>query len=496
MVLLDRSVIPPAVLFLALPAIVTAWTLWLALVQTKSARTRRLGMLTIATLVWASTLLVRMDGLSGGTTGVFHWRWTASGEDRFLAERKQAPSDRPAAPVAAQPLVAAADDWPEYRGGARDATVVGVKIVTDWKTAPPEQVWRRRVGPGWSSIVIVAGRLFTQEQRGEIEAVVCYDAATGDEVWVHEDKTRFSEALGGDGPRATPTFADGVLYTLGANGALNALDAATGAVKWSRNIVTDVGAPIPQWGFTSSPLVVAGRVVVFAGGEKEESLLAYDAPDGTPVWKAAPGKHSYSSPQLVSLDGQEQLLFVSDVELSALDPATGRTLWRFPASGGQGQPSIQAHAIGPSQLLVSFNADAGTVLLDVAHNGGQWQTNPKWTTKNLKPFFNDFVRFQGSLYGFDGTIFSCVDLETGERLWKKGRYGAGQVLLLADQGLLLVLSEQGEVVLVAADPKQLRELGRFQAIDGKTWNHPTLARDRLYVRNAEEMACYRLKLEP
>lgn len=494
--LLDRSVIPPVVIFLALPTIMTAWTLWLAIVRTK-ARPRRIGMLAIAALVWASTLLVRMDGLSGETTGVFHWRWSASGEDLFLAERKDSSvaAERRQTPISAKPLVAREGDWPHFRGGSRDAVVTGVKIATDWNESPPQQVWRRRIGPGWSSITAVDRRLFTQEQRGDLEAVVCFDAATGDEMWAHEDQTRFSEGLGGDGPRATPTFADGIVYSLGATGILNALDAATGEVKWSRNIAQDSGASIPQWGFAGSPLVISGRVIVFAGGDREESLLAYEAASGEVAWKGGRGKHSYSSPQLATIAGDEQLLFLSDVELSSLDPATGRTLWRLPAGREQGQPSTQPHPINPSQLLVSFNPDAGTMLLDVSHDDGQWQTEPKWITRNLKPFFNDFVRHEGALYGFDGTIFSCVDLDTGKRRWKKGRYGAGQVLSLADQGLLLVLSEKGEVVLVAADPEKHQELGHFQAIEGKTWNHPTIVDDRLYVRNAEEIACYRLKLE-
>jgi hypothetical protein len=146
-------------------------------------------------------------------------------------------------------------------------------------------------------------------------------------------------------------------------------------------------------------------------------------------------------------------------------------------------------------LLIAFTEAAGTMRLKVGRNGEAWNIEDVWKggTKALKPYFNDYVTYEDSIYGFDGTIFCCVDLENGKRRWKGGRYGGGQVLLLADQGVLVVISEQGEVVLVAANPEKHEELGKFQAIEGKTWNHPTVIDNKLYVRNAEEMACYELK---
>ena len=504
MVLRHQSIVIPAVVFPVLQAVFTAWAGWLWFTQAKPARLRRTGMLAIAALAWAATLLVRMDGLSGETSAVFHLRWTPSAEELYLVESKNpdaaGETSSPPSP-SAEPLVAKEGDWPTFRGGERDATVTGVKIATDWNEHPPKQLWRRRIGPGWSSITVVDDRLFTQEQRGDDEAVVCFDAATGEVIWSHEDDARFSETLGGDGPRATPTFHDGMIYALGATGILNCLDATTGEVKWTRNIAKDSGAKTPDWGFTSSPLVIDARVIVFSGGNLEtggdpaKSLLAYDATTGEPQWQASGGSHSYSSAQRAEFGGVEQVLFLGDASLNAVDPANGTPLWQFAAGGEMGQPSIQPHPINSSQLLVSFTPDGGTILLDVKRDGEAWKADPAWIKKTLKPFFNDFVRHEDALYGFDRTIFCSVDLATGKLNWKGGRYGAGQVLLLADQGVLLVITEKGEAVLVAADPKEHRELGKFQAIEGKTWNHPTLVGDRLFVRNAEEMACYELKME-
>jgi outer membrane protein assembly factor BamB len=352
-------------------------------------------------------------------------------------------------------------------------------------------VWRRPVGPGWSSVIVVDGRLFTQEQRGEKEAVVCLSADTGAEIWSHEEPGRFWDSLSSAGPRATPTFADGRIYAQGATGTLLCLNAASGRKVWSRNILTDSGGKLPDWGIASSPLVTHGVVVVSSAGQGGKSLLAYRADTGDLAWTANAGLNSYSSPHLARLAGRQQVLFINDKGLLSLDPPTGKTLWEY-AAPGQPPRSLQPLPVSDTQLLVPLGMEAPTDLLEVSPAGNAFTVTKRWTSRNLKPSFNDFVLHDGHIYGFDGSIFTCVELKTGNRKWKKGRYGTGQVLLLADQPVLVVLSDQGQVVLVAANPNAFEELGQFQAIEGKTWNHPALAHGRLYVRNAEEMACYEL----
>lgn len=488
-----------SVLMFILAVAMTLATLWMLLARHATPAGRRRGLMAIGLLIWAPIALIRTSGMSGGGPPEMHWRWTPSAEEEFLAARQQ----QKAATVGrdaklAEPIVAGESDWTAFRGPNRDAVLHGVKLATDWEKSPPKEIWKQRIGPGWSSIAAVGNLLFTQEQRGDMEAVVAFDAKTGAEVWSHEDKTRFSEELGGDGPRATPTFADGCVYTLGATGVLNCLDAADGSLVWTRNIADDSGAKIPEWGFTSSPLVVDGCVIVFAGGADDQSLLAYNSETGEPAWNIASGGHSYSSPQLASIGGVQQVLYLSDKEFTAADPATGKKIWGFPASQVRtGMPATQPNLISPNEVMIAFSEAGGTMLLQLEPgvDGAEWKIDPKWQSRDLKPYFNDYVRYEDAVYGFDGNIFACVDLETGKRRWKKGRYGAGQVLLLADQGLLLVLSEQGEVILVEANPEELKEVARFQAIEGKTWNHPTIVGDRLYVRNAEEIACYELALQ-
>jgi outer membrane protein assembly factor BamB len=497
----DKTVIAVSWLLMSLPSVLTSWAGWLVVSSRAPAPLRRFGLLVVVLLSWAPFTLMRMEGLGGDGQPAIHWRWGQTAEELFLAERAQSGWDATggllAGPSPTGPNLQPGD-WPGFRGPNRDGQARGARIATDWQAAPPRLVWRQRVGPAWSSVAVVAGRLFTQEQRGQAEAVVCLDAATGRAVWAHEDAVRFAENLSGAGPRATPTFADGRIYALGATGILNCLDAGSGERKWSRDIAADSGAKPPRWGFSSSPLVVKGVVVVFAGGEGQKGLLAYRAETGELAWTAAAGRTSYSSPQLASFGREDQLLFLSDRGVMAVDPASGEALWEHAVqAGGPGVPrSLQPHPVGTSQVLIASEADIGLALLEVQRDGGTWVAARRWSSKALRPSFNDFVVHQGSIYGFDGGIFCCVDRGTGERRWKQGRYDHGQVLLLAEQGLLLVVSERGEVVLVAASPDRHEELGRFQAVKGKTWNHPALAHGRLYVRNAEEMACYELGLAP
>lgn len=375
----------------------------------------------------------------------------------------------------------------------RDGVVPGVRLREDWTVAPPKEVWRRKVGPGWSSFAATDDRLYTQEQRGEREAVVCYDAHTGAEVWNHEYPSRFWEAVAGAGPRATPTLHDGALFTLGAQGVLCRFEARTGAVAWSRDLRTDAGREPPMWGFSSSPLVVHGCVIVHAGGAADKGLLAYDVQTGAPRWGAPAGDHSYSSPQLATIAGQPCVLMLTNTGLRACDPLTGQARWEHEWKF-EGQRVVQPLVFGAGSVLLGTMTGAGTRRIDVTNGAAGIEVAERWTSLAMKPGFNDFVAHRGHLFGFDNTVFGCIDLETGRKKWKEGRYGNGQVLLLPDGDQLLVVSEQGEIVLLRANPEKHEEQARFSALTGKTWNHPVLVGDRLYVRNSEEAACFQLGL--
>jgi outer membrane protein assembly factor BamB len=431
--------------------------------------------------------LVRAEGVWGDFRAERAWRWQPTAEERFLAERQAG---------AAGPTVAAAlaeAEWPGFRGPGRDSVVAGSTLAEDWTARPPRELWRIRLGPGWSSFAVAGRRLFTQEQRGELEVVAAYDADTGAELWSHESRSRFFEALGGAGPRATPTLARGMLFTLGAEGLLHRLEPTTGEVVWQADLRDDAAREPPPWGFSSSPLVVDDLVIVHAGGEGDRGVLAYGVEDGQLRWGAPAGGHSYSSPQLSLIAGRTTVPMVTDAGLTLLDPADGAVLWRHEWPFEQYRV-LQPLVIGDATLLISTGMGVGTRRLDLRRDGDGLAAEERWTTRGLKPDFNDYVAHEGFLYGLDPNILACVDLETGERQWKGGRYGHGQLLLLPDADQLLVLTEAGAVVLVRAAPTGLEELSRLEVLDAKTWNHPVLVGDRLYVRNGEEAVALEMPL--
>jgi outer membrane protein assembly factor BamB len=381
-------------------------------------------------------------------------------------------------------------DWPGFRGARRDGIVRGVRIVTDWSGSPPVQLWRRPIGPGWSSFAVRDDLCYTQEQRGEDELVACYKVSTGEPVWRHRDAVRFYESNGGAGPRATPTLSNGRLYTFGATGILNALNAANGAVIWSRNVASETNTKTPGWGFTSSPLVVGNMVIVAA----DATLVAYDIATGHQRWVGPAHHGSYSSPQRTKIDGVEQILLLGGQGAISVAPADGAVLWEHTWPGGAiVQPALMANG-DVLVNTVSMSGGVGTRRLSVSHGPSGWNVEERWTSNGLKPYFNDFVVHKGHAFGFDGNILACIDVEDGKRKWKGGRYGNGQLVLLPEQDLLLVLSEEGELVLVGATPDQFKEIARVPAIEGKTWNHPVIAGDILLIRNGQEMAAYRLAL--
>jgi outer membrane protein assembly factor BamB len=480
--------------------------------------------------IWA---LLRTDGVLGGVS-VLHWRWTPTAEQRLLAQGEEAVRPLPPAAASPEPSVtppAAASapavsapeatvptpaptpgakgralsepevsrvegrvEWPGFRGPNRNSVVPGVRINTDWSASPPVQLWKRPIGPGWSSFAVGGDLIYTQEQRGDEEIVACYRLSSGDPVWRHRDAARFYESNGGAGPRGTPTLHNGRVYALGATGILNALDARTGAVVWTRNAAKDTGRGLPGWGFTSSPLIIAtsaGDIVIVA---TSGTMAGYDAGTGAPRWTGPKSLGSYSSPHQVTIDDVTQVILLGGSGAVSVDPSTGTELWHNDWTDG-GTTIVQPAVIPGGDLLITTSSAMGGLgvrRLHVTQANGAWKVEERWTSNGLKPYFNDFVIHKGHAIGFDGSILASINLEDGKRDWKGGRYGQGQLLLLPDQELLLVVSEEGELALVSALPDKYSEVARIPGIDGKTWNHPVLVGDVLLVRNGEQMAAYRL----
>jgi outer membrane protein assembly factor BamB len=471
---------------LAIPVLSLALVAWAVASRRLSNRLRRASMIVTIVLACGAFALLRTAGISGSSGSDLAWRWTKTAEQRLLAGT----GDEPRGLSAGAAEVKKGADWPGFRGAARDGVVHGVRIETDWSRSPPVQLWHRPIGPGWSSFAVRGDLFYTQEQRGEDEVVACYMLTTGAPIWRHRDAVRFWESNAGAGPRATPTLNNGRVYTFGGTGILNALDASTGAVVWSRDVASDTSTKIPMWGFASSPLVVDDNVIVAAIG----TLVAYDVATGNRRWSGPKHGGSYSSPQRSTIDGVTQILQLSGAGITSVAPTNGTLLWEH---GWEGFTIVQPSLIAGGDILISTSGGAGGLgmrRLTVKNGSGSWTVEERWTSRGLKPYFNDLVLHNGHAFGFDGSVLACIDLEDGTRKWKGGRYGNGQLILLAEQDVLLVLSEEGELALVGATPQEFRELARFPGIKGKTWNHPVLAGDVFLIRNAQEMAAYRLSL--
>ncbi len=506
------------------PVLSLALVVWAVVTRHLQDGARRALLVVAILLACGIFTLIRTDGVMGAGSQIT-WRWTPTAEQQLLAQANDEPTalPPPAAPaevskepaavktadpstplgagVTALPGAAAATaapaapqkaaEWPGFRGPERDSIITGVRIQTDWTAAPPVEMWRRPIGPGWSSFSVRGDLLYTQEQRGDDEIVACYKVSTGEPVWRHRDPVRFWESNGGAGPRATPTLHNDRVYAFGATGILNALEAGTGKVVWSSNVASDTGRAVPTWGFASSPLVVDDLVIVAAAG----TLAAYDLTTGNRRWTGPSYGGSYSSPHRATIDGVVQILLLGGPGAISVAPADGAVLWTHEWSPG---PIVQPGLMADGDILVNAIAATGgigTRRLHVTQGSGGWSVEERWTSNGLKPYFNNFVVHNGHAFGFDGSILASIDLEDGKRKWKGGRYGNGQLILLPDQDVMLVLSEEGELALVGATTDQFRELARFPALDGKTWNHPVLVGDILLVRNGEEMAAFRLALQ-
>jgi outer membrane protein assembly factor BamB len=466
----------------SIPVLSLAFVVWAVACRHLPSGTRQRTM--IATIVISSGFwaFLRTDGMDGETHQDFKWRWAKSAEERLLSQNddKQLFTTDDSAAKESQSC------WPGFRGLNRDGIVHATKISTDWSQSPPVEIWRRSVGPGCSSFAVDGAFLFTQEQRGESEMVTCYNLNSGKPVWRHGDEARFWDSHAGAGPRSTPTLSNGRVYTLGATGILNVLDEHDGSVIWSRNAAKDTDVKIPGWGYTSSPLVTDSVVIIGIAGE----ILAYDIAGGNKLWSGTDGGESYSSPQLFKIDGVSQVLFMNKEGAASYSPDNGRELWKLPMPGVQ---IIQPAIINDHDLLVSDGDLKGMRRISIKNEPGGWVVKELWKSDKLKPYFNDFVIHEGYAFGFDGPGLVCMDIASGNRKWKGGRFG-GQLILLAEQDLLLVLSEKGELALVKATPDQFKEVTRFPGIKGKTWNHPVLAGDVLVIRNNQEMAAFRLSV--
>ncbi len=452
------------------------------------------GFITVIVLLFN---VLRVEHVSGELVPVFRPKWAKKVDETL----------RPATPTesgaAADLVTVTSDDFPQFLGPQRNGRVDHVRLSHDWGASPPKQLWKQPIGAGWSAFSAVNGFAVTLEQRGPEELVTCYEVATGKLIWSHATKTRHETLPGGTGPRSTPTIHAGRVYALGATGELVCLEGATGKLAWRTNLLERYHVPAGTdesgvaWGRSNSPLVVDDLVIVPAGGPPKGpwvSLAAFHRETGELVWEAGDQQVSYSSPIVATMLGVRHIVCIHEKSIAGHDLKTGKQLWRldWPGNSTQDANVSQPVLVGEDQLFLSKGYGRGAALLKLSGTSPEAITaTDVWRDQTLlKTKFTNVVLYQGHLYGLSDGIMECVNVASGKRLWKKGRYGQGQILGVGDA--ILVQAESGEVAMVAATPDQFTELGRFAAIEGKTWNNLCLYGKRLLVRNSEQAACYEL----
>lgn len=474
------------------------WLLWRGPVSfgRKLLGTLGVGLFTVVYTAAILFLLHRFTGLRFEMQGrpIPIPTWQTTDYARLEKARSEKAGSTPAKPAPAEAKAKSPPYWTDFRGPNRDGHYTEQPINVDWVKSPPKLLWKQPVGGGYASFVVANGLAFTIEQRREQEAVTAYEVETGREVWAHSYESHFQEWMGGEGPRATPTWHEGRLYSLGGTGQFRCLEAATGKLLWQHDVFAENSCSNLFFALSAAPLIVDDKALVLAGaphGSDGRMLIAYDKVTGSPAWSELKDKAAYASPRLVTLGGERQLLVHSARHLIGVSPTDGKERWRFPWRVEFDNTIAQPIVTGTNRLVLCAGYGTGAVGLELTRTDSGFAVKELWRNKFLKNKFTSSVLHNGHLYGLDEDILVCLDAATGERRWKDGRYGYGQVLLAS--GHLLILCGDGDLALVQALPDRHVELARIPGIKGKTWNHPALAGGKLFVRNAVEMACFDLR---
>lgn len=458
----------------------------------RTMRTRLVAVVTTGLAVFGLFSTVRYRGMSGDWIPIVEWSWqeqrdwTDRQETRVLAPEVLPEPEEPQLIDLSSPSA-----FPGFLGANGDFSVSGLVLSRDWERDVPRQVWSREVGAGWSGFSIADGRAYTLEQRGDNEVVAAYDLVSGEEIWLHSQEAFFTNPMAGPGPRTTPSIDQQAVYTLGSTGLLHALDRVTGRLIWQRDVVAD-GGTLPEHGFSGSPLLVDDLVVVSIGGTASNSLVAYRRDDGSEVWSAGDDHSGYPGPVLATLAGVRQILVFNSASVAGHSVTDGQILWQYP------WPSMYPNVATPlvidgERVLFSTGYGIGAKLIRVrAASDGVLVPELVWESPRMKAKFTNLVVHRGYVYGLDDGVMVCLDPETGERMWKAGRYGHGNLLRVGDD--LLVQTEKGELILVEASPQELREITRFTPLAGKAWNHFALIEPYLLVRNDRQAALWQMPL--
>ena len=449
---------------------------WLVFFSGLSMGLRLVG----AALALLLPAMVKMDGHTGSFFPQFSWRWTKTSATELpeLTGRMALEGELRSAEGEA--------NFPRFLGAKMNNHVLGAGLPQRWFDQKPKEIWRRPIGEGWSSFSVVGGFAFTMEQRGPLETTLCYELKTGKPVWVHQEKVRFEESMGDDGPRSTPTVSNGYVFSLGATGILNCLDARTGKMIWGKDVLAAAGHAVPQWAKSGSPLVVDGKVVVTLGSKAEKNLAAFEVATGKLVWRSGDYPSSYASPVVAELAGKRQIVALQQTSVDGYDVESGAILWSFPI--GNPQSNCATPMIVGDTVITSGGYGYGTHRIKISRSGDDFEAEELWHSRKLKAKFADLLVYQGYLYGLNEGRMVCLDLKDGKAAWRGSNFGHGQLLGVGDHAI--IQHEDGAISVMALNSEKETVVNEFEALDHRTWNHPVLAGNLLLLRNDREAIAF------
>ena len=382
----------------------------------------------------------------------------------------------------------AIDDWPQWRGPRRDGVSAERGLLKQWPTGGPALAWQAKgAGEGYSSFAVANGRLITLGARSGTESVVAFDVATGKRLWERANGRRYNNDRG-DGPRGTPTIDGDRVYAFGASGDLSVLEAATGKTIWTQNLLEKFGGSNIGWGLSESPLVLADRILINAGGSGA-SIVALRKTDGSLIWKTQSDEAGYSSAVLHEVGGLRQAVFFTGQRALGVDVNDGRLLWSYDRVANR-TANIATPIVRGNHVFLSSDYGTGAVLLSIVADGPKIAAREVYFTNEMRNHHASSVLVGDHLYGFSSSILTAMHFDTGKVAWRDRSVGKGS-LIFADERLYL-FSENGVVGLAEANPAGYREHGRFQIRTGNlnTWSHPVVAGGKLFLRDQDTIYAY------
>jgi len=387
--------------------------------------------------------------------------------------------------LASQAMAQTAALWPQWRGPNRDGISKETGLLKEWPADGPSLVWKATgAGRGYSSFSIAGGKMYTMGLRGDREFVVAFDVATGKEAWATPHGSAFRNDRG-DGPRGTPTVDADRVYALGGSGDLSALDARTGKIIWSKNVLKEFGGSNITWGISESPLVLGNKVLVNPGGP-DASIVALNKADGSVIWKSQSDRAGYSSAIPVEINGGTQVVFFTGARAVGLDLKDGRLLWEY-ARPSNRTANVATPIVRANRVFISSDYGTGGGVVEIKPDN---KAEEIWFTKDMRNHHSSSVLIGDYLFGFSGSILTAMKFDTGEIAWRDRSVGKGS-LVYAD-GHLYCFSENGVMGLVEATPAGYKEKGRFRITQESlpTWTHPVVAGGRLYLRDQDTIHPY------